>query len=472
MKVLICFFASLYFLSFAQGQIQNSNPQADEMPYQDEAFACFDSVMAARYVRDFNVDVPSFGGLELCNSQVETKKLFNDFYLIEKGTFKTASQNGEVFIKGFIPATQYYSWMKSQTHGVERGNDVPYATAYNTGGYFTMQDGWAKLSTLGRVGTVIHEARHTAGYRHIVCRQGPYQDSSVAGCDRDYMYGGSHAVEMEYYARVSVLGENFHPVFKKMARLMAIGRANAFFNTPVIQKQETILLLNADRTKSYMMHSENGVASWIEREVPQTSGELKATSFGAVIYDGVKAFAIDPYENSGFADLVIDTYSYFKLLLEKDLSSKDFAEFDMGSKRFVSKITRDNKIANYAFPRGAWGADLQIPFDVKATTASFPGSDAVTTPGLFLIAADNTIAVYQPQTSRLQILQNQKWIPQLKRHIRLGSATLELKIDGTIESTEAIDFPETEFADIVKIPLYNGFNVIKDDIETRKSKGN
>ena len=469
MMVLICFLTviSLSILSSqAHGQNLDSLPQDTAMPYQDEAFACFDPATAQRYVRDFNVDVQSFGGLELCNSQVETKKLLNDFYLIEKGMFKASGQNGEVFIKGFVPAPKYYSWMKSQTYGVERGNDIPYATAYNTGGYFTMQDGWAKLSTLGRVGTVIHEARHTAGYRHIVCRQGPYQDSTVSGCDRDYMYGGSHAVEMEYYARVSVLGENFHPVYKKMARLMAIGRSNIFFNTPVIQKQESILLLNADRTKSYMLHSENGAASWVEREVPQIPGELKATSFGAVIYDGLKAFAIDPYENSGFTDLVVDTYSYFKLLLEKDLNSKDFAEYDIGSKRFVSKITRDHKIANYVFPQGNWGVELQIPFTVKATTASFPGSDAVATPGLFLIAEDNTIAVFQPATSRLQILQNQKWNPENKRHVRFGSATLELKNDGTLVSTAAMEFPESKFADIVKIPLYNGFNVIKNAPET------
>lgn len=465
MKVLICFIAILS-MSLAHGQIQigqpNPEPQSGEMPYQDESFACFDQPTANRYVRDFNIDTASFGGVELCKSQVETKKLFNDLFLIENGKFKSNIQGGETFIKGFVPADQYYQWMKSQTHGVERGNDIPYATAYNSGGYFTMQDGWAKLSTLGRVGTVIHEARHTAGYRHIACRQGPYQDSTVAGCDRDYTYGGSHAVEMEYYARVSVLGENFHPVYKKMARLMAIGRSNIFFNTPVIQRQETLMLLSTDRSTSFILSSENGQRTWVQREVPHVEGELKSTSFGAVIFDGVKAFAIDPYQNSGFSDLVTDTYSYFKLLLEKDLNLKDFAEFDIGTKRYVTKITKDNKIANYAFPQGTWGSEMQLPFAVKGTTGSFLGSESVGAPGLFLIGVDNSLAVYQPATSRLQILQNQKWNPEVKRHVRYAGQDFQLMNDGSLQTPSDLNLPGTHFADIAKIPLYNGFEVVKE----------
>ena len=451
MKVLFLF--SILFSFSSHGQ----------MPYQDDAFGCFDAPTAARYTKDFNIDVSSFGGQELCKATVDFKKLMNDLYIVENGHFNTFSKDGETFIRGFVPADQYYSWLKSQTYGVERGNDVPYATAYNSGGYFTMQDGWAKLSTLGRVGTVVHEARHTAGYRHIVCRQGPYQDSSVAGCDRDYNYGGSHAVEMEYYARVSVLGQNFHPVYKKMARLMAIGRSNAFFNTAVIQKKESLLILSEDRSKSYLLDDSNGARTWIEREVPQVPGELKTTSFGAVIFDGVKAYAIDPYQNSGFADLVTDTYSYFKLLLDKNLNAKDLIEYDLGTKRYVTKITNDNKISNFAFPQGDWGSEMQIPFAVKLTTAAFSGSEQITTPGLFIVGTDNSIAVFQPQTSRLQILQNRQWDNNVKRFINFGGIAVQLTTDGQLKSSSPdLVFPEGKAADVAKIPLYDGFVINKE----------
>lgn len=229
-------------------KIQNLNAQ--EIPYQDEKFSCLTQAEANRYVVDFKINVRSFGGIELCNSSVDTKKLFNDLQILEKAQFESAGENH--LIRGFVPADQYYTWMKKQTYGVERGNDMPYATAYNVGGYFTMQDGWARASTLGRVGTIVHEARHTEGYRHIVCQRGPYQGTRIAGCDSDYNYGGSHAVEMEYYARVTVQGRNFHPVYQKMARLMAMARSNIFFNTSPLQTREGLLALSMNREQAFL----------------------------------------------------------------------------------------------------------------------------------------------------------------------------------------------------------------------------
>lgn len=136
------------------------NVAVAEIPYQDSEFSCLTNAEADKYVKDFNIDVTSFGGKELCDATIDTKKLFNDIKIVEGGKFKTGENN---LIKGFVDGSKYYSWLISQTRGVERGNDVPWATAYNAGGYFTMQDGWAQLSTLGRVGTFIHEARHTEG---------------------------------------------------------------------------------------------------------------------------------------------------------------------------------------------------------------------------------------------------------------------------------------------------------------------
>ena len=430
---------------------------AQEIPYQDGSFSCITQADANRYTADFKIDVASFGGPELCNADVDTKKLLNDIIILEQGRFESDSQNK--FVKGFVDSKNYYNWLKQETRGIARGQDVPYATAYNSGGYFTMQDGWAKLSTLGRVGTFVHEARHTAGFRHIVCNQGPYQGSSVSGCDTNYTYGGSHAIEMEYYARVAVQGKNFHPVYKKMARLMAIARSNIFFNTPVIQSREAVLALAADRKSAKLF--DKGV--WYSREVPEANGRLKRTSYGAVLFDGVQALAIELYKNSGFKDAVHDTYSYFKLLAEKGSGVKDFEEFDSGIKRYAVKISTADKLAAYDFPNGAWGRELPLPFELAGTSTAVYGKPQS---GLYLIGRNGDVYNYVPETQRL-VSQASKWDPDFKEVINYQAKNLVLKNNGQIfvqssnglapwlEATE-------EYSGLIATPVYDGFEVIKE----------
>lgn len=431
-----------------------------EMPYQDDSFGCISQADANRYTSDLKINTASFGGVELCRSEVDTKKLFDDLFLIENGKFQSTGQNN--LIRGFVDASQYYSWLKQQTYGVERGQDVPYATAYNSGGYFTMQDGWAKLSTLGRVGTFIHEARHTQGYRHIACQQGPYQGfSNIAGCDSNYSYGGSHAVEMEYYAHVSVQGVNFHPVYKKMARLMAIARSNIFFNTPVLKSRTAVLTLSADRQQAYLFDQ----GKWLSRETPEhNTGRLKRTSFGAVLYEGLRALSIDMYQNSGFADDVEDTYSYFKLLAEASPQIKDLEEFDSGTKRFVVQVTQDDQLKAFDFPNGVWGNAQKIPFHVQATTTAIPGSSQS---GYYLISDQGQIYKYQPETQRL-VSQSGRWDFSNQEVIVYNSQNLILRNDGKIYiQNQGTLQPWSEaqagiFSGLTSVPLYDAFEVIKE----------
>lgn len=430
---------------------------AAELPYQDTQFACIEKTEAQRYVADFGIDVISFGGLELCNSNVETKKLFNDIQILEQGRFETGTPNK--FIRGFVDANNYYSWLTNETRGIKRGNDVPYATAYNSGGYFTMQDGWAKLSTLGRVGTFVHEARHTAGYRHIACNQGPYEGTSVAGCDSTYNYGGSHAVEMEYYARVSVQGVNFHPVYKKMARLMAIARSNTFFNTTVISPREAVLALTADRKEAHLFDNNNRYV----REVPIAAGRLKRTSFGAVLFDGIKAFAVELYQNSGFADAVSDSYSYYKLLIEKNDQVKDFEEFDSGIKRYAVKISQTNKLASYEFPNGKWGPEQTLPFEVSHLSTAILGKAHA---GLYLVSSAGEIYNYDPKTKRLKA-ENSRWNSEIKEVIVFNGQNLVLNNRNQIQlltNNGLAPWIETNdsYSGLISTPVYDGFEVTKE----------
>lgn len=430
------------------------NLKAQDMPYVDKDFSCIPQADANRYISDFSINVGSFGGKEFCDAKVDTKKLLNDIYLIEKGLFKTGSN---VFIKGFITQT-YYSWLKSETYGVERGQDIPWATAYNSGGYFTMQDGWANSSTLGRVGTFIHEARHTAGYSHITCLQGPYKDTNLSGCDRDYNYGGSHAVEMEYYARVSVQGSNFHPVYKKMARLMAVARANFVFNTPVIRPREAIVALSADR-RSAELFDNNQI---YRREVPSTNGILKRTSFGAILFDGISAFCIELYQNSGFADSVADAYSYFKLLFEKPNKLKDFNEWDRANKRFVSYVSEDNKIVPFVFRNGQWGTETQLPFAYLRSSTAVPGSKDN---DLYLISENGQVFTYEPEAGRVKAT-SYNWNAKNKDVVNYKDQTLILQQDGKIYvNTDNSLTPwlqaQGTYDGLVSVPIYDSFDVVK-----------
>lgn len=450
------FIVALFFTALISPTVTLAVEDAvTQIPYQDKEFSCLTNAEADKYIKDFNIDVTSFGGKELCDAAIDTKKLFNDIKIVEGGQFQTGENN---LIKGFVEGSKYYSWLISQTRGVERGNDIPWATAYNSGGYFTMQDGWAQLSTLGRVGTFIHEARHTEGYRHIPCNQGPYQGVSLAGCDSNYNYGGSHAVEMEYYARVSVQGTNFHPVYKKMARLMAIARSNFVFNTAVMQPREAVLTLSQDGKSSALF--DNG--KWYAREMPAIDGRLKRTSYGAVIFDGVRAMAIELYQNSGFSDLVADTYSYYKLMSETS-NIKDFEEFDSGVKRHVVKIGNDNKIAAFNFPKGSWGTEQPLPFQVIKMMTAIPG---VVKSGLYLLANDGQIYNYVPETQRL-VLQNAAWDPTNKEVVNFKNQNLILRNDGKIyvqAGSTLQPWPEAKgtYSGLVTVPVYDAFDVVRE----------
>lgn len=452
MKLPKIFLMLMTVLTVGAHAADTATDPAAGLPYLDQDFACISQQQAQKYINDFAIKVGSFGGMELCNATVDTKKLFNDLQIIEQGQFASGSSN--ILIKGYIPADQYYSWMKNQTRGMNRGNDIPYATAYNRMGYFTMQDGWAKSSTLGRVGVVLHEARHTAGYRHFPCKQGPYMGSNLDGCDQDYAQAGSHAVEMEYYARVSVTGQNFHPVYKAMARLMAMGRANFVFNSSPIRQREAMLALE-EQAGPVMF---DGTLK-VQREGTDSVGQLKRTSFGAAIFNGLQAVALDVYEMTGFRPTTNDDYSYFKLLGMSQMGSlRDFEEYDVNQKRYVAAVTSSNQLATYNFPRGSWNSPTSLSITVEKTANTLPSGER----GYFLI--DKSGDVYSVNGDAQQVTTTgKKWDAQIQSAAFFGSKILLLKNDGNIylkntDGSEAL-FDSGKYTQMVNVPLYDAFEV-------------
>jgi len=440
---------------FATFLVSSATAQKD-LPTFDDEFTCTSQTVAQKYVGDYNVDISSFGGMELCNPAIDTKKLFNDLSLVEAGQFRGDGSNP--LIRGFVNINDYYGWLKSMTRGMDRGNDIPWATAYNSGGYFTMQDGWSKLSTLGRVGTVVHEARHTAGYYHMACTTGPYAGTNLAGCDRDYSYGGSHAIEMEYYARVAIYGANFHPAYKYMARLMAMGRTNFVFNTKPIAPREALMLVTA----------QNEVMLWDGKSLVQRDGNvlqrrLKRTSFGASLFDFTKAFAIDPYGRSMTNKDVNDDYSYFKLLADSRGQGPeplmDMEEIDLGIKRNFVLLNRGGQLGRYVFREGKWSSFSNGPRGAELFSQHNPAGEK----GLFVRSVDRKIYQLNPENLSQATQLSTTWPQTLVSVVKDRETTLHLYENGLLltAGTDLPFFPtkEINIRQAVNIPLYDAFEV-------------
>jgi len=427
--------------------------QAAQLPGDDKDFSCLDKAQAEQLVRDFNINVSSFGGLELCDSNVDTKKLLNDLVIVRDGEFDGSDSN--LFIRNFVESQRYFSWLKQMTRGIRRGHDIPYATAYNRGGYFTMQDGWAKLSTLGRVGTLIHEARHTGGFYHVWCDQGPYQGGGVSGCDETLAEGGSHGVEMEYYSRVVLQGKNFHPVYRQMARLMNLGRANFVFNDKPMKSQKVLVGLT-DQDALVL-----GAPAPISIPLPiQDTDEfaLKRTSAGVTLYSEQSAYSLDLYSKTDPV-AIVDEFSYFKLLLNGGMNDLiDLEELDVGIRRFLVALTRSGTLHTYEFSNGRWSNGVQAPEGVALVTTAPNGEE-----GLFLLDQNGSLLPVNPQNLRLDRPLNEKWPANAIGFVNWKNRLLMLNQAGQIIdvklNTPFDGFAENHIRQMVGAPIYDAYDL-------------
>lgn len=421
------------------------------LPADDKDFSCTSAATAERYIQELSIHIESFGGTELCSSHVDSKRLFNDLRLIEEGQFSPSKEN--IFIQNFVPASAYYSWLVQQTRGIERGNDIPWATAYNSWGYFTMQDGWAKLSTLGRVGTLIHEARHTEGYSHTTCDHGPYKDSNVAGCDESVAAGGSHGVEMEYYARVHLQGSNFHPAYQAMARLMLLARSNFVFNENPAATKDALLV----RTDSGLLRlDESGLTRLpFPADLPNAT-VLKRTSLGATFLALPSgAWALDLVQPEA-AITLSDDYSYYKLLkMTPPADLMDMEEFDFGLRRFLYAVDEVGHLFAYVFGQGAW-SQSSAPQNINVLMTSDPAGRS----GLFALFRDATYCPIQPPQLTCAEAPS-AWPAGAKKVVDFRKFILKLGPDGKVYDSSGASWPELDgetVLDMVVVPEYSVFD--------------
>ncbi len=437
---------------------------AQPLPYLDDQFPCISKIQADQYIHDFKVNAATFGGVDLCNPNSDFKKLITALSIVEQGEFysPTNSQSPNSLIGGLVDMNQYYRWASSQVIDMIRGTDDPTATATNRGGHFTLQQVWPKLSTLGRVGILIHEARHTQGYPHWKCKSGPYAELKIDGCDKDFASKGAYAVEMEYYARVSVLGKNFHPMYKSMARLMAMARANFVFNKPPFSQREA-LLVQSDLGDFWLFDQ----GRWIHRSPLSLAsglikGRLKRTSAGATLLDGDQPRTLDLYEPTDRNLALADSYSYFKLLLGYKTDVFDMEEFDIGNHRTVVIVNNTKQFYSYNFGRGGWNLARPLPFQTVLTSPALIDGKK----GYFLIDSAFNVYSYDPKYDNFAQIK-QKWdsntasVANVNGQIYSVSNTKKLYTFINQKWTEVF-LPQGQLpSQASSVPLYSAFNILE-----------
>jgi hypothetical protein len=324
-----------------------------------------------------------------------------------------------------------------------------------------MQNGWAALSSLGRVGTVIHEARHTEGYVHTQCTHGPYMDSEVSGCDNSVAEGGSHAVEMEYYTRVVLDAKNLHPVYRSMARLMALGRSNFVFNESPIKSREALLGKAGDQM--ILVDGQNVY----NRTAPEAEpgSLLKRTSFGASLVNGKKAVAVDLYGATNNDASISDDYSYYKMFTSPRESEpkavNDTAELDIGGKRFFAVLGEGGKIYSFDFPKGAWNStNSGLPRAGVFVTRTPTGES-----GLFVVTIDGNIVPFDFSSLSFGQPLREMWTKDTLAYANDGTILVKLTASGQVvnaKTGEAISaFSGKKLTDLVNVPLYDAYEVAR-----------
>jgi hypothetical protein len=264
---------------------------------------------------------------------------------------------------------------------------------------------------------------------------------------------------MEYYARVNLQGENFHPVYKTMARLMAVARSNFVFVQSPLQIKQGLLALD-DQNQSHFIFDNKLVS----RDTPTAAGALKRTSFGADIFDGIKAFAIELYQNTGIQHKDIeDDYSYFKLLKndrgQGSAQILDVEEFDhKNNRRYFLYLNENQKLGSYIYAEGKFSASVNAPQNSSHFSTISPDGRT----GLFIISKNLDITELDPENPEQQLAVKAHWPSDTKSFSTYQGQTLALKNSGEVLSDKSgfEFFKNLKISQLVTVPVYNAFEVV------------
>ncbi|MFN9066368.1 MAG: hypothetical protein ACK5V3_04010, partial [Bdellovibrionales bacterium] len=217
-----------------------------------------------------------------------------------------------------------------------------------------------------------------------------------------------------------------------------------------------VLALSADQPQAELAMGQRKVI----REAPRADGILKRTSFGGAIFTGQTAQAIELYGSQKIGVNVEDTYSYYKLLLEKRIPLVEFEEFDLNTQRYVLRMQNKRSVEFYNFPEGEWHRPLNLNFEVAMTSTLAPNGQ----PGIFLISKDTKIYPVDPRSRTVGQPLNVNWDPNVISLATWEGYQLKLKTDGLIyvsngQQEQVWPGAQGRYRGLVNVPVYDGFDV-------------
>lgn len=192
------------------------------------------------------------------------------------------------------------------------------------------------------------------------------------------------------------------------------------------------------------------------------AGTLKKTSFGASLFTGSQAFAIDLYERYEPTTALTDTYSYFKILIDLKANLKDFEEFDLGVKRYLAQLNGQNQLATFNYGKGRWNSPKNLSFQPSLSVNTLANGQT----GYFLVDQQGVVYAYDPNSDSMQGT-NVKWDAQAVSYARINNQVYSLSKDNKLfvlnnGAWTELALPQNQKpVQMVSVPVYNIFNVME-----------
>ena len=268
-----------------------------------EDLECISKKQANRYISQFKILKQSFGDIDLCDNANLFKSLLNSFSVLESARFSNVPVPG---MSQVLPY-DYYTYMKGQKLIIEHDTwgrcpamalaciEVPSMTCCGPGKDPTARHIYVtdfyvskQVPFVTKFGTLVHESRHAGWkYFHKYCTHGFYKGQPA--CDSDFASQGSYVVEIEFYLRVALAGQNFDASTRAMALIYGIFGIENHINQPELSPQEGVLLVDAQDDHVVLFDGEHII------ERPQLVVR------GARLLNRSMGFDVIPINSNGYA---------------------------------------------------------------------------------------------------------------------------------------------------------------------------
>lgn len=285
MKTLSFLAVAITFLSFSQAHA---------------ADACLDQRVMDSVKEKVTLVGDNWETFDPCNASSNTYKMWETLSLIKQMTFANGRINIGPLNQDILP-TDFWGYFSGRvSYMVNEAECRDGIVAFVFGG---LNDRVVHLCPLfyepsqnvyDRVETILHEARHFEGFRHVTCNRGPRLGKDGA-CDNNIQEKGSYAVTVESFAKMALLADGVPAPMRAMLKNSSVTYDEAF-NEPILPEGfQSTYILSKDKQSAYMFDGQRTI------EVPAiTSARLisRRVALAAFPLDKSDAYTLDTYSRN------------------------------------------------------------------------------------------------------------------------------------------------------------------------------